>query len=345
MTIKIHKRKVLKVWVRITIFVVLCISSLFAVYLIYYGFSSNKNSNNLFKYDITNNADYKIYLNDGSVKGNDQPVVSNDINNIDIRYNYNFKGDTDSEVDYSYNIIGTLIIEYQNVEYGKQTLDSKDYILLEEKNGNFKSTSSFSLSDKIQLDYQKYAEMIKDYITQKGINVTGRIELKMNIDTNGTLENGKTYSYNDVIKVNVPLSEKVIMLTTDYKKNDSGIVKSDINNNKLELLPITIGSVTLLTSLVLLIYLSKKIIFINIKSEYRKQIDKIFKEYSEILVEVSSSIEYEDYTFIDIKEFEDMIDLEEEYKSPILYYEKISGYESWFVIIKDNFMYRYILKA
>ena len=100
-----------------------------------------------------------------------------------------------------------------------------------------------------------------------------------------------------------------------------------------------------ITSLILLIYLSKTVIFVSVKSEYRKNIDRILKEYSEIIVEVTYSIEHDDLTIIDIKEFDDMIDLEQEYKSPILHYEKIHGYESWFVIIKDNFMYRYIFKA
>ncbi len=345
---KIHKRKVLKKWVRMTIFAILCIICLFAIYLIYYSFNSNKTNNYKFKYDISNNADYRIYLNDNSINDKEyiemnQPAIASDIDYIDIRYNYNFKGSRDSKVNYLYNIVGTLFIEYENANYGKQVIDTIDYVLVNDKKGVFEKTSGFGLSDSVKINYDQYAQIVKKYIMEKGINVTAYLQLKMNVKIDGNLE-GEDYTYDDAIKLNIPLSEKVIMISSDYKENDSKVIDETVNND-INILPFVIGSVTLTTSLILLIYLCKNVIFISTKSRYRKQIDKIFKEYSEILVEVSSSVEYEDYTFVDIKEFEDMIDLEEEYKSPILYYEKVEGYESWFVVIKDNFMYRYILKA
>ena len=345
---KIYKKKVLKKWVRVTIFVILCMIILFSFYLIYYGFKLDKNENDyLFKYDITNKADYKIYIKENLIDeieyiGMNQPCIASDIDYIDVRYNYNFNSSQDSEVSYRYDIIGTLIIEYEDSKYGKQILYSKDYTLVNQKEGNFKLTSSFSLSDFVKINYQEYISIVNKYKIEKNINVDARLDLKMNIKTIGQFEN-ENYEYDDVINLKIPLSEKVIMITPDYKETDEIIINT-INENQIDIIPISIGMITLATTLILLIYLSKSVIFINTKSEYRKQIDRIFKEYSEILVEVSSSIEYEDFTFIDIKEFDDMIDLEEEFKSPILYYEKVKDYESWFVIIKDNFMYRYILK-
>ena len=142
-------------------------------------------------------------------------------------------------------------------------------------------------------------------------------------------------------------NEELANMINDYELVLKGYSLDELKKEKenIQLIPVIIGSVTLLTSLTLLIHLSKTVIFINTKSRYKKEIEKLFKEYSEILVEVSSPIEFDNFTFIDIKEFDDMIDLEEEYKSPILYYEKVKDYESWFVVIKDNFMYRYIYKA
>ena len=167
----------------------------------------------------------------------------------------------------------------------------------------------------------------------------------MIIENNGTLKTNDTYKINDEITLKIPLTEKVVMITQDYKDTEKNIVEQKKEKENIQLIPVIIGSVTLLTSLTLLIHLSKTVIFINTKSRYKKEIEKLFKEYSEILVEVSSPIEFDNFTFIDIKEFDDMIDLEEEYKSPILYYEKVKDYESWFVVIKDNFMYRYIYKV
>jgi Ca2+/Na+ antiporter len=342
----LHKRKVLKKWVRITIFILLCAICLFAIYLISYGILKKEKQKN-FEYSITNKADYKIYLNNSEdeIVEMNKPAISNDIDYIDVRYNYNFLGNDDSKVKYLYKIIATLVIEYENSTYGKQILYSKDYNLSEEKEGQFESTSSFGLSDNVKVNYKEYSEIVKKYKNEKNVNVTAHLDLKMIIENDGTLKTNDTYKINDEITLKIPLTEKVVMITQDYKDTEKNIVEQKKEKENIQLIPVIIGFVTLLTSLTLLIHLSKTVIFINTKSRYKKEIEKLFKEYSEILVEVSSPIEFDNFTFIDIKEFDDMIDLEEEYKSPILYYEKVKDYESWFVVIKDNFMYRYIYKA
>ena len=81
------------------------------------------------------------------------------------------------------------------------------------------------------------------------------------------------------------------------------------------------------------------------KTEFTKNLEKILKDYSEIIVEVSTPLEYDkSINVLDIKTFEDMVDIEEEIKSPILLYEIKKNHEAWFIIIKDEYMYRYILK-
>lgn len=354
-----HKRKVLKKWVRISIFVSLLFSCFFASFLIYFGVTPQKTaSQELFNYNVNNKLDYKVYLNENSLSGEEFSGMNKaypvkDIDYIDIVYNYNFKGSKDSDLNYTYNIIGTLIIEFENSEYGKQVLSSKEYILKEETSGNYDATKSFGLSDAIKINYNEYNQIVNAYKKEAKYSFTARLDVKMHIKTSGIIdsdtiedEENKKYLYEEDITVKIPLTETVTMLSTDYKETDSGNVVSEgiIINDDLQLIPISIGAVTLIISLILLLYLSKTVIFVNTKTEYRKEIERILKEYSEIIVEVSSPIEQGDLTFIDIKEFDDMIDLEQEYKSPILYYEKIHGYESWFVIIKDKFMYRYTLK-
>ena len=47
---------------------------------------------------------------------------------------------------------------------------------------------------------------------------------------------------------------------------------------------------------------------------------------------------------IEITDFNDLIDLEETLKLPIMYINIIPNKESWFILIHNNFFYRYILK-
>ena len=84
-------------------------------------------------------------------------------------------------------------------------------------------------------------------------------------------------------------------------------------------------------------------LFINRKNYYEKILNKILKDYAEIIVEVSNPINLNGLEVFDIKNFDDMIDLEEELKSPILLYETIKGKESVFIVVNDNYAYVYTL--
>lgn len=351
---KVHKRKVLKKWVRINIFLMLLFSLGFALYLIYIGITPRKSDGyELFKYGINNKIDYSVYLTDSAldeekVKGMNKMYFTSDIDYIDTNFNFNFSGSRESKINYNYIITGNLIIEYgETTEYGKQVIYTKSYKLSEPKSGTYTNASSFGIGDNVKINYNEYNDIITEYKKEKRLAVTARFEVTMDIDLTGTIDENTPYSYKDKMTVKIPLSETAMMITTDYKEDQEDSIMSEvvIIDSRIQIVPIIIGGVAGLSSLILLIYLCPTVIFVSVKSKYRKDLDKILKDFSEIIVTVSAPIEVDEVTFIDVKEFDDMIDIEEEYKSPILFYEVTHGKESWFVIIKDKFMYRYILKA
>ena len=68
------------------------------------------------------------------------------------------------------------------------------------------------------------------------------------------------------------------------------------------------------------------------------------KDYGDIIVETTSPVNFNDYQVIHVKNFNEMIDLEEELHVPILYFEPAVGQESWFMLIHDKVLYKYDLK-
>ena len=48
---------------------------------------------------------------------------------------------------------------------------------------------------------------------------------------------------------------------------------------------------------------------------------------------------------VDVKNFDQLLDIEEEIRMPILFYETIPGEEGEFVILFDNMVYRYIISG
>jgi hypothetical protein len=132
-------------------------------------------------------------------------------------------------------------------------------------------------------------------------------------------------------------------MTTNYDKSTSYVLYKDVSsvkNKKVAILYVF----TLLISLLLFITNKDKLI-LNNKTYYTKTLNKILKDYNDIIVEVSSEANFKKLEILDIKKFEDMVDIEEELKSPILLYEIEKNKKSLFVVVHNNYAYRYILDS
>lgn len=85
-------------------------------------------------------------------------------------------------------------------------------------------------------------------------------------------------------------------------------------------------------------------VFISNKTYYEKTLARILKTFLEVIAEVHAPPSGDGLEVIDVKNFEYMVDIEEEIKSPILFYEIIKGSESIFTIVNGGYIYRYMLK-
>ena len=97
-------------------------------------------------------------------------------------------------------------------------------------------------------------------------------------------------------------------------------------------------------STILFISLFKPILNFKPKSEYTKQLDKILKNYDQIIVEVETPVREKEHNVILVKSFEEMIDLEEELRIPIIFYENIYKHIAVFTITHNNIVYKYVLR-
>ena len=59
----------------------------------------------------------------------------------------------------------------------------------------------------------------------------------------------------------------------------------------------------------------------------------------------NSKLPYIFDTAVYFKDFEDLVNIEEELRVPILFYELIHESESWFIITTSTQAYRYVLKS
>lgn len=139
-----------------------------------------------------------------------------------------------------------------------------------------------------------------------------------------------TFNINTVIPTSVTQSVYV----TENRKIDP--------NRVLE----TIGSIGICICTIIFTLLSttnKR--FKSTKELYYEAVDTLIFKYEQIIVKVDNFDNFKDLKIVNVKEFDDLLDIEEELSTPILYYEDTFKKESYFVIVKGPYQYRYSIKS
>ena len=83
----------------------------------------------------------------------------------------------------------------------------------------------------------------------------------------------------------------------------------------------------------------------NDNSDYLKVLKRILKENDLIIANVKHDINEEEYEVVNVESFNELKDIHDNIGNPILFTEIHKNQKSSFVIVKDNFLYKYILKA
>lgn len=337
----------LKLWVRMSIFTAFVFAMIFSSTCIYLGRHPKIKKVINYNYSIDEKLDYKVYLKENDFYEEEyleegKQYATELIDYIDINFNYNFNGSKVIDADYDYDITATIIGEYENTENGNAELWKKNYTLKNKEEKSVKDVTSFNINDNIKLDYEKYSKVVDNFKSKFRIPIDAYLDIKMNITYDTKIDGNSLTKKNDKLEIKVPLSKTTIKIEKEITEHRSE--KLNNNNSVEENKPlIKFGLVIWFISLAVFLLLSPQV-FISSKTYYDKTLKKIMRDYAEIIVEVDLPPDPEGYEIIDIKNFDDMVDIEEEIKSPILYYEMEKDAESLFTIITDKYIYRFTLR-
>ena len=79
-------------------------------------------------------------------------------------------------------------------------------------------------------------------------------------------------------------------------------------------------------------------------SEYDKVLKRILRDYDSIIANINNDTVITKDKVIFVESFDELIDIHDNLGSPILFNEVVKGYKSYFTIIENNMMYRYVLE-
>lgn len=303
-----------------------------------------------FFYSETSNLDYKVclkeneYFSEQCLDKNLQ-YVANIIDYIDAEFKYVLNSSNLFNYKYKYYITAKVVATEKG--NNSKVLYSNEDIILPEKEITVTSSNNLIIEEKIRIDYDKYNEIIKAFKRDYTLSLDSNLIVTLYVSFNGKYDDiNEEIINNKNSSITIPLSEQTLDIEMNYDNiNDSQVVESSFKNSSENLLLYIICAIFSILDIIFIIKLMRLLNKVTVtKTIYEKTIDKIMKEYNQIIVETKNIPNLENTRVIEVKNFEELLDAREMIGKPILYI-KINNQKSWFMISNGDEIYKYVLKA
>ena len=308
--------------------------------------------NFIVNYSTSADIDYKVYLKpnkfyEQKYLGKGNKYVANLIDYVDVGFDYKFNTTLPSDTNYSYNVQAVISSDYE-LNGKSAELWSKKETLVSNKSLSSDSKTSHSLKDTVRVVYSKYDNLAKKFREEYGIVADTKLTIIISLDANTKIKGNYNNNVTDSKKVSLvmPLNKSVTDITVSgadkTAKDITQTIKGEMHINYFLLI---ISVILIVISAPICLITFYKLFKITNVSQFIVQLRKILKGYGDIIAEVTTKPDLRGLNIIEVKEFEDLINIEEELRVPILYYELEKDNEAWFIITTGNQVYRYILRA
>lgn len=343
--------KSLKKWVRISLLVMIIFGFFLATSLIVTCVSWVKPSDNsvISSYQVNQNLDYKVYLYKNSYIEKEylpknESYISDLIKNIEATFTYRFSNSKKLDFDYEYSIDAIIQGEYKlNDEASSSKLWTKNYTLMEPKKGSVTDQSVFTVNETVSIDYHFYDNIVSEFRKELKLPITAQLFIVFHIDIDGDVDNQKIIESKDM-KMIIPLNLQAFKITEDLVPEESkNIIEEKNVTEKIDQNKLIGGIVLEIVTFLLFIFSFRQIFNIAKKSKYEIEKNRYLKEYGDIIVEVVTPVDSSNLKVIQVKNFSELVDLEEELRVPIVFYDDPDMEEGEFSIVHNDIFYIYIL--
>lgn len=334
-----------RVFIHIFLFISLMIG--FSSYLIK---SIRYETEKYIKYQEKSHLDYKVYLKENTFYdepylGKNMIYVANLIDKVSVDYKYIFDIEENIDMIFNYSIVGNMVIADES---GNNIYFEKEYILLENQEKQINNQKNFEINENIVIDYDYFNNLANNFKISYGLDTTSSLNIYLKIQKNNVNQNEIiSLNENDSMFISIPLSERSINIKMNYKELNlinKLVTKSNLSINNT--IYIIISMAFLVLAVITLGYTIKLILLSRTKkNNYDKRLEKILTEYDRIIVETTTFEKVNPDKIIKIKKFEELVDVRDNLKIPIMFYNVVAHQKSHFYIVYNEKMYLYTLKA
>ena len=346
----ITKRKVLKKWVRISLVIVIIVIAIAAFYIISRSFNTlkTKEENISYFYKVNQNIDYKVNLYDNSFidstsLGKGEMYISDLVRNIEADMSYKYSGSKIIPLKYDYTVIATISGKYQlDDDDPDLKLWTKEYVIKEKRTIDVSDKTNITINEKVPIDYKFYNGVVSNFRQELKLSIQATLNVKLKVNVYGEI-NGEKVTDSKEIYIELPLNQQAFTIEENYEQEYSNVILDKNNLPKVDKRQLISGIIIIAIDIALFVVLFRSIFNIQKKNNYTIRLNKILKDYGDIIIEITTPVSSEDLSIIEVKNFNEMIDLEEEIRIPIMFYETEEYYEGEFILIHNNLLYKYVL--
>ena len=341
------KRKNLIISILCLIFIIFIISLAFALVYI------NKNKNYYINYDEKSLIDYNVFLKDNdffenNYLGSDNQYIASLINYINANFKYNLKfEESDVDFNYSYRIDAVINVKEKN---SQKSLYNYKETLLEKQQQIANSSNELSIIESLKIEYNDYNDKIKRFINLYGLEeINSTLSINMYITVDGSCEEFEEDTNNEsVMTLTIPLTTKTvgIDISNNLVNSKDNVLVCRVNNPLIVLL-LVISVILLIVDIIIVIKLIKYIENTrSADSKYERELKKILYNYHSYIQEMNNAFDLTGYKLIDIKNFNDMLEIRDTENKPILMTSSKEKKITYFIIpTNTNLLYVYRLRV
>lgn len=304
----------------------------------------------LYSYNVSRNVSYDVHLIDNeffpekNLEAN-KTYISSLVDKINMNFTYSLSGNKKAETKYIYQVVAVATVKYASAASdSKDSIWSKQYRIIEPKTGEAQD-SNFSIKESFDIDFAQCNADVKNFKEQLKIPVVADLQVKLivrsDMDVPGVED---TVVESSIMNLKMDLAEDVFTIEKDFDNTSTESVYDKKETKKQINKPlIAIGSVFVFCAVMIILDSIRKSIKFSKKSDYAIALNRILKNYGDIVAEIVSPVEIDNLNVIEVKNFDQLLDIEEEVRMPILFYETIPDQQGEFIIICDNMAYRYVI--
>ena len=299
-------------------------------------------------YTENSKLDYKVYLKendffDKRYLEEENQYIASLIDFIEADFRYELEA-SEPDVDYKYTYKIVAEVNVEDKTNHKSLYKFKDE-LIESKEYNHNTKSKLKINEPIKVDYNKYNDIIQRFVDLYDLdNSNASVTVNMYVNMIDDNQKDNANQNTPAISLTIPLTTETMAIDIESNSVLDNSINVCKNTNQRKFL---FGAI--LFAIIDIILIIKLAIFINdTKNEtaiYNMRLRKIMSNYGSYIQKLNNEYDFREYQILEIKSFEDLLQIKETLNKPILMTERISAKETYFFIPSEENVYVYELKA